>query len=191
MWGGGGSRAVGALRLFLPHASLQCRRPGRIARRCIGRAADRPPEAGNLAVRRLGTLCFAPYRSWAAARPELLDWVALDGSDARHPAAHWVHRQGHPIHALAASVATLHNLIRAGAGIGVMPCMIGDSDPALTRAGPVIAELIPRRNECDSLRQVRPPPRLPTQPPILTLWIGQDWWLGREVGREADNGHSP
>jgi DNA-binding transcriptional LysR family regulator len=110
------------------------------------RAADlgirnRPPEAGNLAVRRLGTLCFAPYRSWAAARPELLDWVALDRSDARHPAAHWVHRQGHPIHALAASVATLHNLIRAGAGIGVMPCMIGDSDPVLTRAGPVIAEL--------------------------------------------------
>jgi agmatinase len=55
---------------------------------------------------------------------------------------------------------------------------------------PVGRSLIPRRDECGSFRQVRLPPRLPTQPPILTLWIGQDWWLGGEAGREAANGHS-
>jgi citrate synthase len=49
---------------------------------------------------------------------------------------------------------------------------------------------IPSCNERDSLQLGRLPPRLPAQPPILTLRIGQDWWLGGEAGREADNGHS-
>lgn len=102
---------------------------------------NRPAEAGNLASRPLGLLRFAPYRSHGASRPELLGWVAVDRAQARHPAAHWLHRQGHPISVLASSAATVHTLVRAGAGIGVMPCMVGDSDPGLARAGPIIEEL--------------------------------------------------
>ena len=102
---------------------------------------NRPPEAGNLASRPLGTLRFAPYRSWSVAAPELLEWVAMDPEHARHPAAHWLHQQQVPVRVIASSVATVHALVQAGAGIGVMPCLIGDSDPQLTRAGPVIEEL--------------------------------------------------
>ncbi|RNF33144.1 LysR family transcriptional regulator [Paracoccus methylarcula] len=102
---------------------------------------NRPAETGNLASRRLGRLRFAPYRSWSVSRPELMEWVAMDPVHARHPAARWVHRQGHPIRALANSVSTVHQLIKAGVGIGVMPCMIADCDPTLARAGPVIEEL--------------------------------------------------
>lgn len=102
---------------------------------------NRPAEAGNLASRRLGTLRFAPYRSWSVPNPEQLGWVALDPAHARHPAAHWLHRQEYIIAVLASSVATVHELVRAGAGIGVMPCMIGDCDPSLCRAGPVIEDL--------------------------------------------------
>lgn len=103
---------------------------------------NRPAEAGNLASRKLGTLRFAPYRSWSAGRhPETMGWVALDPSYARHPAASWLHQQGHTISVLATSIATIHDLVRAGAGIGVMPCMIGDCDPSLARAGPVIHAL--------------------------------------------------
>lgn len=102
---------------------------------------NRPAEAGNLASRPLGTLRFAPYCSRASTRPEALDWVAMDPDHARHPAAHWVHMQGLPIAIQASTVATLHELIRAGAGRGVIPCMIADCDPALTRAGPVIEDL--------------------------------------------------
>ncbi|WP_225028765.1 LysR substrate-binding domain-containing protein, partial [Xinfangfangia pollutisoli] len=102
---------------------------------------NRPAEGGNLASRPLGQLRFAPYRSWAVPRPELLDWVAMDPAQARHPAAHWVLRQGGPVRAFAGQVATLHDLVRSGAGIAVMPCVIGDSDPALVRAGPLIEEL--------------------------------------------------
>ena len=102
---------------------------------------NRPAETGNLASRPLGTLRFAPYRSYSVSRPELLGWVAIDPAHARHPAAHWLHRQGHTISALASSAATVHTLVGAGAGIGVMPCMVGDSDPRLARAGPIIDEL--------------------------------------------------
>lgn len=102
---------------------------------------NRPAEAGNLASRPLGTLRFAPYRSYSVSRPELLGWVAIDPAQARHPAARWLHRQNHPITVLASSVATVHMLVNAGAGIGVMPCMVGDSDPGLARAGPIVEEL--------------------------------------------------
>ncbi len=102
---------------------------------------NRPAKTGNLASRRLGLVRFAPFRNWSAQSPDTLDWVALDPGSARHPASHWVHEQGHNVCAFASSVATLHQLIRAGAGVGIMPCMIGDCDPSLARAGPVIEDL--------------------------------------------------
>ena len=102
---------------------------------------NRPAESGNLASRPLGLLRFAPFRSWSAGQPEAMDWVAVDPRHARHPAALWLHEQGHKVGVLASSVGTVHELVRAGAGIGIMPCLIGDCDPALVRAGPVIEDL--------------------------------------------------
>lgn len=102
---------------------------------------NRPAETGNLASRPLELLRFAPYRSWAVPQPELLEWVAMDPAHARHPAARWLLDQGLPVAVHANSVATVHELVRAGAGIGVMPCLTGDCDPSLTRAGPLIEDL--------------------------------------------------
>jgi len=102
---------------------------------------NRPPGAGNLASRALATLRFAPYRAYGAAQADTLGWVGLDREHAVHPAAMWLHRQGHPVRVLASSLATVHELVRAGAGIGVMPCLMADRDPALVRAGPLIDDL--------------------------------------------------
>ena len=102
---------------------------------------NRPADSGNLASRKLGLLRFAPYRNWSVPRPELLEWIAVDPDNARHPAARWLHEAELPIRAFASTVATVRELVRAGAGIGVMPCMIGDCDPTLSRAGPIIDEL--------------------------------------------------
>lgn len=102
---------------------------------------NRPADAANLASRPLGRVAFAPYCSVSAPEPEALDWVALDPEVARHPASRWVHDSGKPIRTIASSVATLGQLVRAGAGIGAMPCMVADCDPALARAGPVIDAL--------------------------------------------------
>jgi hypothetical protein len=46
-------------------------------------------------------------------------------------------------------------------------------------------DAIPRRNEFDSLRQFRLPPRLPARPPILTLGMG---WIGGRAGRKGAGG---
>ncbi|TJZ81079.1 LysR family transcriptional regulator [Paracoccus hibiscisoli] len=102
---------------------------------------NQPAEAGNLAALRLGILRFAAYRSWSVGNPDLLGWVAIDPAHAKHAAVRWLHVQGHDISVLANSIATVHELVRAGAGIGVMPCMIGDCDPSLARIGPIIDEL--------------------------------------------------
>lgn len=103
---------------------------------------NRPAEGGNLASRKMQMLRFAPYRAYGTSQPDLMEWVALDPSHARHPAGRWLHsRPDLPVCALANSVATVHELVRAGVGIGVMPCMSGDRDPALVRAGPIIEEL--------------------------------------------------
>lgn len=102
---------------------------------------NRPAESGNLASLRLGTLKFAPYRNWSTGSPDLLGWVAVDPQHANHTAVRWLHEQGHAISVLASSITTVHELVRAGAGIGVMPCMIGDADPSLCRTGSIIEEL--------------------------------------------------
>ncbi|MGI9504244.1 MAG: LysR family transcriptional regulator [Geminicoccaceae bacterium] len=103
---------------------------------------NRPAESGNLASRKLQQLRFAPFRNRHRQWPGEPDWVAIDASNARHPAAHWVlARDDIAISAWANSAATLRDMIRGGAGIGVMPCFIGDRDPVLVRAGGFIEDL--------------------------------------------------
>ena len=99
-------------------------------------------ESGNLASRKMEQVCFAPFRNrhrhWSG-EPE---WVAVDAKHARHPAAHWVlARDDISIGAWTNSVVTLRDMVRGGAGIGVMPCFVGDRDPILMRAGAVIEDL--------------------------------------------------
>lgn len=103
---------------------------------------NKPAESGSLASRKLQQLRFAPFRNRHRQWPGEPDWVAIDASNARHPAAHWVlARDDIAISAWANSAATLHDMIRGGAGIGVMPCFIGDQDPVLMRAGGLIEDL--------------------------------------------------
>ncbi|MBY6152268.1 LysR family transcriptional regulator [Vannielia litorea] len=105
-----------------------------------------PPTSGNLASKPLQTLRFAPFRARHMAEPEAAGWVAVDEAHAMHPAARWVLRQPVQVTAWASSVATMHDLVRGCAGIGVMPCFVGDADPRLTRAGPLIDELTERQH---------------------------------------------
>lgn len=103
---------------------------------------NKPAESGNLASRKLQQLRFAPFRNRHRQWPGEPDWVAIDASNARHPAAHWVlARDDIAISAWANSAATLHDMIRGAAGIGVMPCFIGDQAPVLMRAGGLIEDL--------------------------------------------------
>lgn len=107
---------------------------------------NQPAQGNNLASRSLGPLAFAPFCSVRQPQREALSWVAMEPARATYPAARWVHDSGHRVGVVAGSVSTLYQLVRAGAGIGVMPCMIGDCDPALVRAGEAIDALEGRQH---------------------------------------------
>ncbi|GGA40535.1 LysR family transcriptional regulator [Pelagibacterium lentulum] len=107
----------------------------------IGIVADRPVK-GNAATRPAGRRSYAPYRSLLAAPETEGNWVSLGTDTAPASWMRWTFSQAHlPIIAWTNSQTGLLDLIRAGAGTGVLPCMVGDKDPLMTRAGPVIKEL--------------------------------------------------
>lgn len=103
---------------------------------------SQPPQGGNLAVRKLADVAYAPYRATTLPADAAIGWVAIGRDEALTTSAHWLlDRKQTEIVAWANAPHTLRAMIRAGAGQGVMPCFAGDRDPQLVRAGPVIGDL--------------------------------------------------
>lgn len=99
------------------------------------------PDTGNIAIRRSVRVAHAAYQS-ASFDDRNCNWISLGTDIAITPADKWTFE--HPDYWITSWTNTPHmlfHLIRGGAGRGVLPCFIGDSDPALTRAGPIIPEL--------------------------------------------------
>ncbi|MBO6718154.1 MAG: LysR family transcriptional regulator [Rhizobiaceae bacterium] len=100
------------------------------------------PEAANLASRRTVRIAQAPFRARNLAQAGSEEWVAIPPEDAMTRSARWVNAQpGLVVAAWANTTRTLHDLIRAGVGKGLLPCFVGDRDPLLERAGEPIEEL--------------------------------------------------
>lgn len=98
------------------------------------------PEEPNLAARYLGEVAYAPYR--LKNRTVAERWIAVNESDALSPYLRWPHenRAGQLVVTVDRPRSML-DLARAGAGIAVLPCFVGDLDPMLERAGDELAEL--------------------------------------------------
>lgn len=124
----------------------QSRPPADLARREADLALrHRPPESGDYYVTKLGTFAAAVYRRRSGSAGA---WVAYTVEQAKEPAhepARWVQRQIDETDgrvALRAASLLLHvEAIRGGAGRGVLPCYIGDSQPLLERLTGPIPEL--------------------------------------------------
>ncbi len=103
---------------------------------------NRPPESANLASRPIGDVAYAPFRARNSAPQFEENWVAIAPEDATTASTRWTNAQdGLIVAAWANTPRTLYDLIRSGAGKGVVPCFAGDRDPLLERAGEEIAEL--------------------------------------------------
>jgi DNA-binding transcriptional LysR family regulator len=103
---------------------------------------NRQPDSPNLAARRTVEVAQAPFRARNRPGAQRRDWVAITPEDRATRSANWVAAQpGIDIAAWANTPRTLHDLIRAGVGTGVLPCFAGDRDPLLERAGGTIEEL--------------------------------------------------
>ncbi|MEZ2298556.1 LysR family transcriptional regulator [Variovorax sp. RCC_210] len=113
------------------HVSLG-RREADIAVRLV-----RPTEPGSV-VRKLGTMPFALYasRSYEAlAHPELWEFIAYDARFEDMPQQKWLRSVAgkRPIACELSEINGHHAAVRAGAGVGGLPCFLGEADETLLR----------------------------------------------------------
>ena len=104
---------------------------------------SRLPDLASIVRRKLGTFAYAIYGTADFAKEvdgtdytlKSLPWVGFDDEHSYMPGQTW---QANFLGNQRPAVRTnngivLANAIRGGNGIGVLPCFLGDADPALTR----------------------------------------------------------
>lgn len=94
------------------------------------------PETGNLYVSRVGTIACAAYR--ASGSDGVADgWITYPEEQAHYAQSRWIaatlRQAGGTVATRASSMAMQAIAARAGAGLAVLPCYLGDGDPALVR----------------------------------------------------------
>jgi DNA-binding transcriptional LysR family regulator len=111
------------------------------------------PARGRVIRMALGTMMGAIYgaRDFVAAHPEATTearwrrcaWVAYDAPHEYFRSMAWLAKRfgDHAPRVRASRVALQLEAIRAGAGLGILPCFVGDADPALVRLTAPIEEL--------------------------------------------------
>lgn len=109
---------------------------------------EQVPDVASIVVRKLGRAAYAVYGAPGLAPRDgaplaTLPWAGFDDDHAYMPGQRWV------VDLLGgARPATrvnnwlvLHALVRAGVGLAVLPCYLGDPDPGLVRVGGVLEEV--------------------------------------------------
>jgi DNA-binding transcriptional LysR family regulator len=111
------------------------------------------PDTGALYVRQLKGFAYALYgsRDYIARHPAAASesrykdcrWIGFDDSLSYMPTARWLAAQcdGRPPALRCSRAMLIMDGVRAGAGLGVLPCMAADADPTLQRVTPPIGEL--------------------------------------------------
>ncbi|WP_349742318.1 LysR family transcriptional regulator [Roseateles cavernae] len=102
------------------------------------RSGGKPPE--SLVGRRLARVeatvyCSRKLGGVHADRLDSLPWVGVDEQLAHLSSARWLERQGlaRQVAMRTNSLVNVRQLLRAGVGLGALPCYLGDADPNLRR----------------------------------------------------------
>lgn len=100
------------------------------------------PGAGNLAARQSVRVAYAAYATPAVLAETTERWISIGREHASSPADRHISSQPDTwISIWTTTPPTLLELARSGGGRAVLPCFIGDAEPALSRHGPPIADL--------------------------------------------------
>ncbi len=105
---------------------------------------NRAPEEARLSGRRVNDVAHAIYRSRGAppVDPATAPWIGVVGDAGVTPSARWVAARYLDRIVMSCSDPRLVvELLRAGVGVAVLPCFVGDSEPELVRVGDTIDEL--------------------------------------------------
>lgn len=113
---------------------------------------EQVPDLASLVARRLGNVAYAVYGTpqlvadTSATRDALrrAPWVGFDEAHHYMPGQAWLRAllDGARPAVRVNNWMILHDAVRAGAGIAVLPCWLGDSDPGLRRLGDVLGEVV-------------------------------------------------
>jgi DNA-binding transcriptional LysR family regulator len=106
------------------------------------------PEGGNLYVSKVGVIACAVYRRRDDGVHDPLritGWVTYPEEQSHVITARWVDQQrrttGGGVALRASTLPLRAAAVRAGIGMGLLPCFLGDADPALERITPPVPEL--------------------------------------------------
>jgi len=111
---------------------------------------EQVPELGGIVARKLGRVAYAIYaardflvKRYTPAALAALPWVGFDDDHIRMPGQSWLqgYRGGRRPEIRGNNWLVLHEATRTGSGLAVLPCHLGDPDPALKRIGDVIPEV--------------------------------------------------
>ena len=103
------------------------------------------PDTPGLIARKLGELSYAVYgsRAYVAATPAArgnkryqdCEWIAFDDDHVYFDGQTWLREKlaGRAPAIRMNNGHAIHDAVRNGAGLGVLPCFAGDSDPDLVR----------------------------------------------------------
>jgi len=111
---------------------------------------EQVPDLGSIVTRRLGRVAYAVYGSQdlivedpSPAALRGMRWLGFDDDHNYMPGQSWVLELlgGARPAVRVNNWLVLCDAARAGAGLAVLPCYLGDADPALRRVGPILPEV--------------------------------------------------
>jgi DNA-binding transcriptional LysR family regulator len=111
---------------------------------------EQVPDLASLVTRKLGRVAYAIYGSPEIAAANLsrdkmrrMPWVGFDEDHTYMPGQSWIRELlegGRPAMRVN-NWLVLRDAVRGGAGLAVLPCYLGDIDPALRRVGAVLKDV--------------------------------------------------
>jgi DNA-binding transcriptional LysR family regulator len=111
---------------------------------------EQVPELGGIVTRKLGRVAYAVYagRDFKVSRTTqaalgALPWIGFDDDHSYFPGQQWLRERlaGQRPVVRGNNWLVLLEAARAGAGLAVLPCYLGDPEPALHRVGGVIPDV--------------------------------------------------
>ena len=147
------ARHLPGLRARLPHIEFEVVASHTLAN-LSRREADllireQVPELTGIITRKLCQVAYAVYAARSlevrrTAMPALVDlpWIGFDDDHSYMPGQRWLHEQlGRRPEIRVNNWLVLHDAVRVGSGLAVMPCYLADQDSRLHRVGGVLPEI--------------------------------------------------
>lgn len=111
---------------------------------------DQVPDIASIVTRRLGRAAYAVYGNAELAHGKVdraqlsrMPWLGFDDDHSYMPGQSWTHELlagGRP-QVRVNNWLVLLEAVRVGAGLAVLPCYLGDNEPALHRIGAPLEEV--------------------------------------------------